>query len=637
MNKFLLFSISVLFSLAIAAQESVNIQNQVSAPAQIDGIPLIQQHNELEAQNNSASRQGDAETIFLGTSGNIYTILLAGNNQVSYNPDIDAVTFIHRKEDAAPLNGVMEFDYSTDGGASWSVNQGPLSPNFADGTETGIGNGLRYPNGVLWAPEGSTSSDDAYIFGNGPTLDTETASWGNLFEVSSKLDGTNVTESYTNYTDTLNGQNIDFHPYATTQVGDDIWSLSTQFNNTGDTNFDTLSYDKFYLTKSSFNDVTNSFDTETVQTFEPNWIVNDDGDGTFSNFFQTYTMAWDPSGMIGYVVLVGAQESTFGYEPIPKPNVWKTVDAGATWYELQEFDFQTLDEMQNNLVDAIGGEVVRPYFTTTDAAVDSNGELHLFSHLLSGFTNHPDSAGFIYTDPTSQFFYHCYTTSETEWNANVVTEVINSDDAADFSLGDQPLRFKPQISRTPDGSKMFFSYHKSLETLDLTQADIFARAYDVDTEIYAHEENLTEDTDFEQFTFYHTLAPICKVNGECRDYELPIVFIEPGSDDLSSCQHIYLYGAGFDDINFDPASVADIEEDLTLDVYPNPSNGAFLLSLPNNESGTIQIVDISGKLVFEAQNQFGQTTIDLTDQKAGSYIVNYVTAKEVRTSHIIIQ
>jgi len=196
--------------------------------------------------------------------------------------------------------------------------------------------------------------------------------------------------------------------------------------------------------------------------FEPNWIVNDDGDGTFSNFFQSYNMAWDPSGLIGYVVLVGVQESEFGYEPIPKPNVWKTVDG-----------------------------------------------------------------------PTTQFFYHCQTEGETSWEANIITEVINSDDAADFTLGDQPLRFKVQISRTADGSKIFFSYHKAIDNLILTSADVFARGYDVDSDIYCHEKNLTLDSDFEEFSFYQTMSPICKVDGECHAYELPIVFIEPGSDDLS--------------------------------------------------------------------------------------------------------
>jgi len=133
------------------------------------------------------------------------------------------------------------------------------------------------------------------------------------------------------------------------------------------------------------------------------------------------------------------------------------------------------------------------------------------------------------------------------------------------------------------------------------------------------------------------MSPICKVDGECHAYELPIVFIEPGSDDLSACQHVYLYGAGFDDINFDPASVEDVNKEVGLDIYPNPSEGSFLLTLPNENTGMVQVFDISGKLVYEAQNQFGQTVLDLTNQKPGSYVVKFSTSETVRTSAIVIQ
>ncbi len=175
MNKLLCLGLGIISSLAMISQKAVYDHPLIQKVSKVDGIPLVQYHHDLETNqiSHSKSSAGETEVIFLGSSGNIYTALLPGNNQVSYNPALDAVSFVHRRNDAAPLNGVMEFDYSIDGGASWEVNQGPLSPNFANGTETGIGGGLRYPNGVLWAPEGSTNTDDAYIFSNGPTLDSD--------------------------------------------------------------------------------------------------------------------------------------------------------------------------------------------------------------------------------------------------------------------------------------------------------------------------------------------------------------------------------------------------------------------------------------------------------------------------------
>jgi len=265
--------------------------------------------------------------------------------------------------------------------------------------------------------------------------------------------------------------------------------------------------------------------------------------------------------------------------------------------------------------------------------------------MLSGFTNSPDSAGFIYGSITSQddapteFLYHVKTDGETNWEADLITEVINNDSADEFSLGNPgvALRIKPQISRTPDGSKIFFSYHKSFSGLNLTEANIFARGYDIATDVYASEKNLTEDTDYEDFTFFQTMSPISKVGGDCFAYELPIVFLEPGADDLSECQHIYLYGAGFDDINFDPTSIEEIEVQSQLEIYPNPSNGAFVLNLPKDTRGTIQVLDITGKVVYEAQNQIGSISLDLSSQSAGSYIFRFSNKNEVLTSSVIIR
>lgn len=639
MIKNIILSIVMTSSMgALLAQDAVDYRTIKNQELSIDNVPYSDDYLKLKSPENNPVKDGGPETIFIGTSGNIYTILLEGNNQVDYNPDLNTVSFIHRKDDAAPFNGVIQYDYSTDGGATWEINQGPLSPGFEDGTITDIGNGLRYPNGVLWAPEGSTNPDDAYIVGHGPALDILTNTWGNIFEVSSKLDGTNVSENYTNYAPTFMDSNVDFHPYGTTNVNGKIWSLSTQINPTEDTANDTINNQVFYLTRGTFNEETLAFDYELMETFTPDYIrlINETND-TESNFVQNYSMTWAPDGMTGYVYVIGSEVSELGFVSVPKPIVWKTADGGETWVKRVEFDFQTLPAMQDNLADANGGEIVRPYFTDTDCAVDSDGNLHLFSHVLSGFTNDVDSLAFVATGLETQFFYHVRTIGDTDWDADIITDVINSDSADDFSLGDQPLRFKPQATRTPDGSKIFFSYHKAFGNEILTSADIFARGYDVATDIYAAEKNLTGDTDYEEFTFYQTMSPVCIDGGECFQYELPIVFIEPGSDDLSACQHIYLYGAGFDDINFDPSNVEDINLETLISVYPNPSIGVFTVDLPNDINATVQIFDITGKEIFKAENQNTMMTIDLSAQPSGSYIFKYKSENAVRTESLIIR
>ncbi len=645
MTKQLLFLfITTFLSYCAFSQEAVDYRTLYQVEKHIDDLPLNQEYKKLKVPPSSPVKSDGAEVIYIGTSGNIYTILLEGPNQVSYDPNINTVSFIHRKDDVAPYNGVMEYDYSTDGGATWEINQGHLSPDFENDLVPEIGNGLRYPNGVLWAPEGSSSADDAYIVGHGPALDSESATWGNIFEVSSKLDGSNLSEVYTNYAEpwedpnTEDLLNVDFHPYGTVNVNGNIWSLSTQINPTEDATHDTITNQLYYLTKATFNEETLAFDYEVVRTFEPDWVrLVDEADGTESNFTQTYTLGFSPDGQIGYVVLVGSEVSEFDYPSVPKPVVWKTEDGGETWEKRVEFNFQTLDNIQNFMADAIGGDFVRPWFTDTDCAVDENGELHLFSHLLSGFTNDPDSLGFITTALETQFFYHVKTDGDSLWTADIITEVVNDDSADAFALGTQPLRFKPQIARSPDGSKIFFSYHKAIGNEILTSADVYARGYDVATGIYAAEKNLTDGTDQEQLTFYQTMSPICIQGGECHEWELPIVFIFPGADDLSSCQHIYLYGAGFDPINFDPSNIENMSEQSQLNAYPNPSEGLMQVSVPANRTGDIYIYDVSGREVFSQTNVDNRIVVDIADQKAGTYILKYVSSEFTSTKSLVIK
>lgn len=58
-----------------------------------------------------------------------------------------------------------------------------------------------------------------------------------------------------------------------------------------------------------------------------------------------------------------------------------------------------------------------------------------------------------------------------------------------------------------------------------------------------------------------------------------------------------------------------------LVVFPNPSNGTFMVELPNRFFGYITIFDINGKVVY-SQLHFGKTiNIDLLDVENGTYII----------------
>lgn len=59
---------------------------------------------------------------------------------------------------------------------------------------------------------------------------------------------------------------------------------------------------------------------------------------------------------------------------------------------------------------------------------------------------------------------------------------------------------------------------------------------------------------------------------------------------------------------------------LTLRVYPNPFNTLITIEC-TNEYKTISVYDICGRIVFECKNENNTITIDLSEQKCGTYFL----------------
>ena len=71
-------------------------------------------------------------------------------------------------------------------------------------------------------------------------------------------------------------------------------------------------------------------------------------------------------------------------------------------------------------------------------------------------------------------------------------------------------------------------------------------------------------------------------------------------------------------------------------IYPNPASGKLCINPTNSPIHKIQMIDLSGKVVF-ADNAAGQTeTIDLTGFTSGTYVVRIFTDVDVFTSKVKI-
>jgi hypothetical protein len=96
-------------------------------------------------------------------------------------------------------------------------------------------------------------------------------------------------------------------------------------------------------------------------------------------------------------------------------------------------------------------------------------------------------------------------------------------------------------------------------------------------------------------------------------------------------------GAKVDDFVINGVLSTDSFEMNQIEIYPNPSNGIFNLNLKNIEANTIEIYDVSGKLIekMDVKSISQLTQIDLSNASNGIYFVKISTENNTITKRII--
>jgi hypothetical protein len=79
-------------------------------------------------------------------------------------------------------------------------------------------------------------------------------------------------------------------------------------------------------------------------------------------------------------------------------------------------------------------------------------------------------------------------------------------------------------------------------------------------------------------------------------------------------------------------ALTEIDPNNTLEIYPNPSSGIF--NIKANESVTFQILDMTGKLVYQGEVLEGAHQMDLSRLSPGKYFI--VTVTRERQDHRLI-
>ncbi len=152
MKKLLLVVLTIGFVTTILAQN--NILRSMDLPVQPKFEPAPKSNSNIEISDNPNTNReiitGSRVTYMpIGQSSNIVGFDGNPRTYLWADPRLNSVVFTHKGNDE---NSVLNFDVSTDGGASWSTNNMIDVPDIY----------AQYAQGGIINDEGNTNPDNAY-------------------------------------------------------------------------------------------------------------------------------------------------------------------------------------------------------------------------------------------------------------------------------------------------------------------------------------------------------------------------------------------------------------------------------------------------------------------------------------------
>ena len=680
-----------LINTKILAQTKFGVESQPS----LNASPV----KPTALNSNSGSKSLNTSAInwqVISSSMNIYGVIIPYVKPLQWNDELNAVSFVHRKSptyafstppaQTAATGGIVAL-VSTNCGASWDS-----TALFTNNTYWS-----RYPSGAIYNPTGNTSISNAYIVAAGPsTGSSATPPWIGNYYVSKSLASYNNTPGSGTviplagpYPPNVPSRH-DFSAYGFTAtddgkmrvlagITDDVSGLDTAV----------------MLMTGTFNSGTSTFDWA-GRIFDPPTTVAPSDNS--ENWVSRPMMAWNETGKVGYVVVMGqrlgATVSNVGNQPI----VYKTTDFGVTWSLENGINFNgpAYNDVKYGLWATSGGGDTIPHFWWAegmDLAVDVNNKLHIFSSILGHASGDPDSLNYINQWTTEKYLWpHVPGTRPFLWDfvydgdnvtpswSHMLIDSMSSESPSGLSTGagyqDNPWDMDPstsnqkvridarlQMSRTPDGKHLLYTWAESDTAFTDAQKkwnalpNIKARLYDVlNNDLSVTEIDLTSGAtgDVASRAMYHHVSPKFKLVSETPtklNVDVPVT-VSNSNPYSQLTQNLHWYSCA--GMEFDrgtivtPTVITGVAENNVNSVnnsyiYPNPTNGNAVVSvyLANSSKVQLQVMNTIGQVVKTAavQGQAGANTIniDLGGLASGIYLVNVKVDNARSTKKLIIE
>jgi len=116
-------------------------------------------------------------------------------------------------------------------------------------------------------------------------------------------------------------------------------------------------------------------------------------------------------------------------------------------------------------------------------------------------------------------------------------------------------------------------------------------------------------------------VPVSATIGETRLRIRGQFIVEGEPDPIDPC-HAYLYGETEDyKVYIQFSTAVETEQTGTIGLWPNPTTGIFTISLPGDGPGTLEIIDMQGRLVRTERINGNTQQVDASPLATGTYVV----------------
>ncbi len=388
-----------------------------------------------------------ATTNSTSSANNMYGLIRNSTNPVVVDKELNTIVFLHRQNTSqfAGNAGNLRYDISTDAGSTWTTNIGVLNPasNLSQ---------ARYPNAVIYNPPANTNTSNAYLGYLAATTNTNNATWGSINTGGRFLNGTGNSELYNQANVTSNfiaGSMVKGAPGI-------FWAMDETSNGTNTSG-------GLQVYKGVWSSTSNSINWTLNTTLTPPYNPN----SSFTFPLGEYYIAFDPTGNIGWVAVI--TDITTNFNDAFQPVFYKTVNGGATWTGPTLVNLTNIPCINNNVF-------VPGSDTDCNLVVDIYGNPHLL-----GIFGEANLGGI------DEFDWHAaldITFNGNNWIAYDVSGINGGPATITSNPNNIEYRSRPQVARTSDGKKIFFTWTDnssySLGTSN-NNPNLFGKAIDIQT------------------------------------------------------------------------------------------------------------------------------------------------------------